>query len=147
MTRDLRCIIRDMKTHRYTPTPPMPTKRHRVQVMLAPEHFATLRDLAKAARLSMSRIAADVIEEAAPIMARSLAMLNDAATLTEEAKKQLRRDIAREERTMTRAASLAYGSLAATEAAIRKAGGLTDAQRPPAPRAPKAASRRRPDPR
>jgi hypothetical protein len=122
----------------------MPTKQRRVQVMLEPEHFATVRDLAKATRLSMSRICADVIEEAAPIMLRSLAMLRDAARLTEEAKVQLRRDLTREERVLHRAQGQAFGALAAAEAAIAKAGRGRAAA---APGPAKAGIRRRQTPR
>jgi hypothetical protein len=100
----------------------MPTKHRRVQVLLDPDDFAVVRDLARATRLSMSRICADVVGEAVPIMARSLAMLEDAARLTEEAKAQLRYDLRREERIAERAKVQAWGALAAAEAAIAKAG-------------------------
>jgi hypothetical protein len=99
----------------------MPTKLRRVQVMLDPKHFDTLQALSKSTRLSMSRLAADVIEEAIPLLSRALAMLNDAAKLTEEAKTQLRRDLGKEERLVMRAQGQAYGALASAEAAIAKA--------------------------
>jgi hypothetical protein len=101
----------------------MPTTRHRVQVMLDQEHFETIRDLAKATRLSMSCICADVIGEAAPLLARSVQMVQDASRLTSESMAQLRLDIAKEERVLQRAAGQAFGALAGAEAAIRKAAG------------------------
>lgn len=99
----------------------MPTTGPRIQVALDDTTYRVIRRLSKAARLSMSRLCADVIEQAAPLMARSTKMLEDAARLSEEAKDQLRRDIAKEERVLTRATGQAFGALAATEEAIRKA--------------------------
>ena len=95
----------------------------RIQVAVTPDTDRIVTRLAKATRLSKSRICADVIEEAAPLMARSLKMLLDAAKLTEQARVELRKDIAREERIMQTAAGSAFGALAAAEAAIAKAGG------------------------
>lgn len=119
--RELRCITRDMKTHRYTPTPPMPTTRHRVQVMLEPEQFEAVRDLAAATRLSMSRICADIITEATPLLNRAAAMTVAAASLTDEARALLKPGLERTEDQLIGNAARAYAALADTEAAIKRA--------------------------
>jgi hypothetical protein len=101
----------------------MPTTRHRIQVQVDPLTYRTISRLAKAGRMSMSRICADVIEQAIPVIGRSAKMLEDAARLSEEAKDQLRLDLAREEATARQAYGQAFNALAASEAAIRKAAG------------------------
>jgi hypothetical protein len=99
----------------------MAATQPRIQVMVDATTHRVVKRLSKAARLSMSRICADVIEQAAPILARSVKMLEDAAKLSEEAKVQLRRDIAKEERIARTAYGNAMGALAETETVIRRA--------------------------
>jgi fructoselysine-6-P-deglycase FrlB-like protein len=101
----------------------VPTTGPRIQVALDDTTYQVLRNLSKVARLSMSRICSDLITEAAPLLARSAKMIEDAARLTEEAKDQLRLDLVREERIVTRAAGHAFGALASAEQAIKKAAG------------------------
>jgi hypothetical protein len=101
----------------------MAATQPRIQVMVDATTHRVVKRLSKAARLSMSRICADVIEQAAPVLARSVKMLEAAAQLSEEAKVQLRLDIAKEERIARTAYGNAMGALAETEVAIRKAAG------------------------
>lgn len=126
----------------------MPTTGPRIQVALDETTYDVIRRLSKASRLSMSRICADVIDQAAPVMARSTKMLEAAAALSEEARDQLRRDIAKEEKVARRAYGQAFAALAATEAAIHAAkegpGGLPRAGGPrPASTTRKPKTRRR----
>jgi hypothetical protein len=101
----------------------MPSKLPRVVAIVTPEQFAVIDDLAKAARLSRSRIVGDILEQALPVISRSAAMIRQAAALTEEARAALRPTLHRREGDAMRAASDAYRVLADTEAAIRKARG------------------------
>lgn len=101
----------------------MAATQPRIQVMVDATTHRVVKRLSKAARLSMSRICADVIEQAAPVLARSVKMLEDAAKLSEEAKAQLKRDLAREEAIARKAYGSAFEALAATENAIQKAAG------------------------
>lgn len=134
--RELRCIIRDNMTRHYTPTPPsaMPTARRRIQVMLDEEQYEAVRDLAQATRLSMSRVVADVIEPAVPLLIRARKMILDASVLTTEAHQLLKHDLAVNERKAEKAAGHAYQALAETEAAIRRAGVGAKRARQPAGR-------------
>jgi hypothetical protein len=101
----------------------MPTPRPRIAVLLPLDQYEAVRDLAKATRLSMSRVIADVIEPAVPFLIRSTEMLRQSALLTEEAKFSLRRDLDKQEKVLMKAAGSAYHALAETEAAIKRAGG------------------------
>lgn len=101
----------------------MPATQPRIQVMVDATTLRVVKRLAKASRLSMSRVCADVIEQAAPLMARSVKMLEDAAKLSAEARSQLKRDLAKEEKIAVQALGTAMGALAETEKALRKAAG------------------------
>lgn len=121
----------------------MPTAHKRIQVLLTPEQYEVVHELAKATRLSMSRIVSDIVEPSVPLLVRSRQMLQNAAKLTEEARAALRPDLDKHEKDLRLAASAAYEALAETEATIRRAGG-DGAKRKPRP---PAVRRRRPSPR
>jgi hypothetical protein len=109
----------------------MPTKHRRIQVLVRADTYRTVSKLAKVSRLSMSRICADLIEEAAPVLARARTMLDDAARLTDEARSTLRRDMGKAVKGAERAHGIAMATIAETEAAIRKAGGGAERARQP----------------
>jgi hypothetical protein len=112
----------------------MPKKLLRVQVTLTPEQYEAVSGIAAVTRQSMSRIIGDVLEPHLPLLLRARGMLQSAATLTEEARTTLRRDIAKHEGTMERAAASAFAALAATESAIAKAANAPGMGAKPAPR-------------
>lgn len=99
----------------------MPSTKPRVNLTLEPEAFATLTRLSKAAKLPRARLLADLLEEALPLMERSAAMLEQAATLSAEARDQLRAKVDQLDTQATAGAGQVFDAIAQAESVIREA--------------------------
>lgn len=99
----------------------MPSSKPRVNLTLEPVAFETLTRLSKAAKLPRARLLADLLDEALPLMERSAVMLEQAATLSAEARQQLRHKVDGLDAQATAGALQVFDAITKAETAIRKA--------------------------
>ncbi len=114
----------------------MPSTKPRVNLTLEPEAFETLTRLSRAAKLPRARLLSDLLEEALPLMERSALMLEQAATLSAEAREQLRTRAAALDAQAGAGFGQVVDAIAQAETAIRQARtvGQRDARSAPAGR-------------